>query len=137
MEDIEREFDNEEVLSRKSGRALTGSPFPEAGLSTGPGKFTTVLRPHQLRRGDVYTDHVPTGGTRDVSVDTVEYGEVYYRGRMTPVLFVTGYDHRLNKVVKYTRTSWEFLTVTRVGAEPPRPQHYIVNGRPAAEPFVY
>lgn len=102
------------------------------------GTYTTVVRPHQLKRGDVFTEPVSEplrkDQFRDVVIESVAYGELNYRGFPAPVLFVTGIDTRSQKPVKYTRTAWDFMAVTRKGDAPvygPR----VTTG--LATPFVY
>jgi len=82
-----------------------------------PGTYQTVVRPHQLKRTDVYTE-VHGKSVRHVVIEKVTYGEIHYRGRLVPVLFVHGHDERLKHPVRYTRTGWEFLEVTRIGEAP-------------------
>lgn len=77
--------------------------------------YQTVVRPHQLRRGDIVAD--PYAG-RDVMVNTVTHGELKYRGAYAPVLFVSAVDTVSGREVQYTRTEWEFLEVTRIGVAP-------------------
>lgn len=96
------------------------------------GTYTTVVRPHQLRRGDLFTEAISMRDryTRVVMIDSVTYGEIRYRGAPAPVLFVTGRDTRNRDKVIYTRTSWDFLEVTRTG-KINRP------AAPAVTEFVY
>lgn len=106
-----------------------------------PGTYLTVVRPHQLRRGDVLTErihHDPQKPSRDVVIEKVTYGEVFYRGMLVPVLFVYGYDQKAQKKTINTMTAWKFLEVARTG-EPPqfRRSRYAVLGTPSPEPFVY
>lgn len=104
-----------------------------------PGTYLTVVRPHQLRRGDIYTERLGKDDFRDVRIEKVTYGEIFYRGALVPVLFVYGYDDRMKRKVIHTMTAWKFLEVTRVG-EPPqfrRASRYQVLGTPSPEPFVY
>ncbi len=81
------------------------------------GTYTTVVRPHQLQQGDLFTEGVTMKDRpiRTVRIDAVVYGEVDYRSRRVPVLFVTGHDTRSHGKVAYTRTSWDFMEVTRIG----------------------
>jgi len=76
---------------------------------------STVVRPHQLRRGDLITEQVIDDDRpeRTVVINSVAHGEVSYRGGRAPVLFVTGRDTRNGNQVVYTRTSWDFMEVTR------------------------
>lgn len=92
--------------------------FPEQEAR--PGTYQTIVRPHQLRRTDVITETVIMMGpvTRNVVIEKVTAGEITYRGRAVPVLFVHGYDERLKHPVQYTRTGWEFIGVTRTGEAP-------------------
>lgn len=90
-----------------------------------PGTYQTVVRPHQLKRTDLITEVLAPAATpgaknyvRYVVVEKVTYGEINYRGQLVPVLFVHGYDERLKHEVRYTRTSWEFIEVTRIGEAP-------------------
>jgi hypothetical protein len=107
-----------------------------------PGTYLTVVRPHQLRRGDVYTETFSNEGlgsnSRDVVIEKVTYGTVFYRGALVPVLFVYGYDDRMKRKVIYTWTSWRFVEIARTG-EPPqfRRNRNVVLGTPSPEPFVY
>jgi hypothetical protein len=78
--------------------------------SPAEGTYTTVVRPHQIKRGDLYNE-----GIRTVQFTHAEYGEIKYRGAWASVLFVTGRDTRTGHKVKYTRTSWDYLQVTRSG----------------------
>jgi hypothetical protein len=98
-----------------------------------PGTYQTIVRPHQLKRTDVYTESFGRDHFRNVVIEKVTYGEIFYRGRMVPVLFVHGYDERLKHPVRYTRTGWEFLEVTRIGEAP---QYRRAVERLATE-FVY
>lgn len=82
-----------------------------------PGTYQTVVRPHQLKRTDVFVEPVGTVN-RHVVIEKVTYGEIHYRGSLAPVLFVHGYDERLKHRVIYTRTAWEFMEVTRIGEAP-------------------
>lgn len=104
-----------------------------------PGTYLTVVRPHQLRRGDIYSERLGKDEYRDVVIEKVTYGEIFYRGMLAPVLFVYGYDEKAKRKVIYTMTSWKFLEVARIG-EPPqfrRAGRYAVLGTPSPEPFVY
>jgi hypothetical protein len=82
-----------------------------------PGTYQTIVRPHQLKRTDVYTE-VHGKSVRNVVIEKVTYGEITYRGRPVPVLFVHGYDEINKRPVRYTRTGWEFLEVARIGEAP-------------------
>jgi len=81
------------------------------------GTYTTVVRPHQLRRADVYTE-VLGKSVRRVVIEKVTYGEIVYRGRPVPVLLVHGHDEMNQRPVLCARTGWEFLEVTRTGEAP-------------------
>jgi hypothetical protein len=90
-----------------------------------PGTYQTVVRPHQLKRTDIFTEVLSEAAapgrkvhTRSVVIEKVTCGEITYRGRLVPVLFVHGYDERLKHPVIFTRTGWEFLEVARVGEAP-------------------
>lgn len=110
----------------------------EAETDVRPGTYLTVVRPHQLKRGDIYTERLGRDATRDVVIEKVTYGEIFYRGMLVPVLFVYGNDDRLKKRVIYTMTSWKFLEIVRAG-EPPqfRQSRPRVLGVATPEPFVY
>jgi hypothetical protein len=82
-----------------------------------PGTYQTVVRPHQLKRTDIYTE-VLGKSRRNVVIEKVTCGEITYRGRPVPVLFVHGFDEQLKHPVRYTRTGWEFLEVIRIGEAP-------------------
>lgn len=78
--------------------------------------YDTVVRPHQVKRGDLYYEAiVGDPHSREVRLLSATNGEVDYRGRRVPVLFITGLDTRNGVKVHYTRAPWDFLTVTRVG----------------------
>lgn len=81
------------------------------------GTYSTVVRPHQLKRGDLFTESISMRDryTRVVMIDSVVNGEIKYRGVHVPVMFVTGRDTRNRDKVIYTRTSWDFMEVTRTG----------------------
>ena len=76
--------------------------------------YQTVVRPHQFRRGDVFSEKY----ARTVVIDKVVHGEVKYRGAYAPVLFVFGVETSTGRPVMYTRTAWEFFEVTRIGVAP-------------------
>jgi hypothetical protein len=101
--------------SKNEALALLNRPAPAH-------TYTTVVRPHQLKRTDTLVEavdgHTSTAFHRYVSVESVSYGEISYRGARVPVLFVTGTDRTTGHRVVYTRTSWEFLTVERIGEAP-------------------
>jgi hypothetical protein len=82
-----------------------------------PRTFVTTVRPHQLKRADVFTE-LFSGHSRRVMIEKVTHGEIEYRGRVTSVLFVYGVDLRNKDNVVYTRTGWEFLEVERAGDAP-------------------
>lgn len=101
---------------------------------TRPGTYQTVVRPHQLKRTDVFTE-VLGNHARNVVIEKVTNGEIPYRGRVVPVLFVHGHDESNQRPVIYTRTGWEFLEVTRVGEAP---QHRLAMDRlNSVTQFVY
>lgn len=113
---------------------MTATTEPEVR----PGTYQTIVRPHQLRRGDIFTETLGKS-VRNVVIEKVTYGEILYRGMYVPVLFVYGHDGMNSQPVRYTRTGWDFLKVTRTGDAPAhrRPLRYSVLGQPAPEPFVY
>lgn len=94
---------------------LLGSPLDD---TVRPGTYQTIVRPHQLKRTDVYREALGRDSFRNIVIEKVTYGEIFYRGRLVPVLFVHGYDERLKNKVVQTRTGWEFLEVTRIGEAP-------------------
>lgn len=94
--------------------------------------YQTVVRPHQFRRGDVLAEGISEKYTRTVVIDKVVHGEVKYRGAYAPVLFVYGVDARTGSLVVYTRTSWEFFEVTRIGTAP-----QFRNANKVLDQFVY
>lgn len=81
------------------------------------GTYVTYVRPHQLKRTDTYIESIGKS-VRRVVIESVTNGEVVYRGRMVPVLFVTGRDQYTQRPVIYTKTSWEFMEVQRIGDAP-------------------
>ena|SRR5213080_2440864 len=95
------------------------SKFPEgpAEQDVRPGTYQTIVRPHQLKRTDVFAE-ILGKSVRYVVIEQVTAGEITYRGRSVPVLFVYGYDEVNKRPVRYTRTGWEFLEVTRIGEAP-------------------
>lgn len=81
--------------------------------------YQTVVRPHQLRRGDVFTETPYLHKhSRSVIINRVVHGEITYGSALAPVLFVDGVEIGSGIEVHYTKTSWEFLEVTRIGAAP-------------------
>jgi hypothetical protein len=81
------------------------------------GTYVTYVRPHQLKRTDLYTEGVGKS-IRRVVIESVASGEITYRGRPVHVLFVIGRDLFSQKPVIYTKTSWEFMEVQRIGDAP-------------------
>jgi hypothetical protein len=81
------------------------------------GTYTTVARPHQLKRGDQYTEEMQhmDKPDRSVTVQFVTHGQLTYRGLDVPVFFVTAVDNWTKGKVIYSRTSWDFMSVTRTG----------------------
>lgn len=81
------------------------------------GTYITYVRPHQLKRTDTFVEAVGKN-IRRVVIESVTNGEIPYRGHRSPVLFVTGVDQINGRKVVYTKTSWEFMEVQRIGDAP-------------------
>jgi hypothetical protein len=86
------------------------------------GTYVTYVRPHQLKRTDVFTEMVTTdrgdSAPRRVVIESVTHGEILYRGAYAPVLFVNGVDQRTGRKIHYTKTGWDFMEIERVGDAP-------------------
>jgi hypothetical protein len=111
------------------GLIMSDSKTEALDTLTPTGTYLTYVRPHQLKRTDTYNDD---HNTRSVVVESVAAGEILYRGRLAPVLFVTGYDRLTQRKVLLTKTAWEFMEVQRIGDAPPY-QHFVK----ALDQYVY
>jgi len=84
------------------------------------GKY--IMRSHQLMAGDVVTESGLTVATeggydeRDVQIAEVKYGEIWYKGELVPVHFVTGTDLHSKKTVKWAKNAWHRWLVERGSA---------------------
>ena len=80
-------------------------------------KYKVLVHPHQLQRGDRVEEHVydveEKIGMRTVEIDTAVFGEIWYRNRLVPVMYVRGFDVRNQRKVAYTHTPREFMQVER------------------------
>jgi hypothetical protein len=77
-----------------------------------------IMVSSQLKAGDVITEAgiLSEQGTREVQVTGVESGEIQYRDGYAPVWFVTGYDLRSSKLVRWTATNWRRWLAERTAA---------------------
>lgn len=82
------------------------------------GTYNAVVRPHQIKRGDMYYEDLAFDDeyTRAVVLESAVNGTLNYRGHSVPVIFVTGQDVRKHTKVHYAWTEWKFLSVTRTGS---------------------